>query len=84
MKPTYNRLKFDYGYKGDALQEVVGGVQTRILNLDGTDANLPAEYGCMVAEADIPTPEWAPDIVTSDTPPPEAPQGFSYILVPNV
>lgn len=86
MKPTYNRLHFDYGYDGEALQEVVNGTETRILTLDGEMANLPEEYGCSVVEADVPTPAWAPDVIDADTapPPPEAPKGFRYIVVPNV
>lgn len=83
MKPTYNRLAFDYGHEGEGLQEVVNGVQTRLLALDGTPLILPAEYGCSVVEADIPAPAWAPEITTDEAPPP-APDGFTYVLVPNV
>lgn len=83
MKPTYNRLSFDYGYDGEALQEVVNGVETRIVGLDGSPLSLPAGYGCSVVEADVPAPAWAPDIVTDEAPPP-APDGFTYVLVPNV
>jgi hypothetical protein len=80
MKPTYNRLKFDYGFDGEALQEIVNGTQTRIVTLDGQDVALPDEYGCSVVEADIPTPAWAQDVPDPTVELPAPPAGFTYVL----
>lgn len=80
MKPTYNRLKFDYGYDGEALQEVINGEQTRIVAPDGEPIKLPNEYGCSVVDADIQTPDWAPDVPDQTVELPAPPKGFTYVL----
>jgi len=58
MQAVFNKIEFEYGKQGEAIQVVVDGIEQGIFSLDGQAITLEGEYGYKFTEQDIEAPAW--------------------------